>query len=222
MLVALIWLGFSVIGQTEVTVEARHDAWSQRFERWNQTPFAFSQDQSVTGDATTTVEVSPLLDGFGNPESSHIVAQANWDHRSVEFRSIPNWRLYVDTAVAARREGLLSQYEDARAAMAPLESIGSTALADALRQAAEEMINPGGRLESDGDRRQRRLELDRDLEKERKRGEIRDLESAIEDQEQTIDQLKESDDENDRDRLWLAEKKLERMKISLELMKRDE
>lgn len=222
MLVALVWLGFSVVGQAEVAVQARHQAWSQRFEPWDQTPFTFSTDQSVTGDASTSVNVSPLLDGFGDPKASHVVAQANWDHRSVEFRNVPNWRLYADVAIAAKREGLLSLYEDAQAAMQSLESIGSTALADALRQATEELVNPGGQLESGGESRERRLELERDLEEQKKRGKIRDLNAAIEDQERTIDRLKQSDDDDDQDRLWLAEKQLERMKISLELMKRDE
>jgi hypothetical protein len=164
--------------------------------------------------------VSPLLSGFGNPQASDVVAQANWDHRSVEFRSVPNWRLYVDVGIAAKREGLLSQYEDARAAMESLESIGSTALSDALTQVAESLLNPGNQLNSDGENRERRLELDRDLEAQRKQGKIRDIESAIANQRQTIDRLKQSED--DQDRLWLAEQKLERMKISLELVKRDE
>ncbi len=222
MLVALIWLGFSVVGQTEVTVQARHQAWSQRFEPWNQTPFTFSTDQSVTGSADASVKVSPLPDGFGNPQSSHVVAQANWDHRSAEFRSLPNWRLYAEVGIAAKREGLLALYEDAQAVMESLESIGSVALTDALRQAASQLINPGGQLENDGDNRERRLELDRDLEKQKRRGKIRDLQSAIDAQQRTIDRLKASDNEDDKDRLWLAEKTLERMKISLELVKKDE
>jgi len=218
LMVALVWLGFSVVGQATVTTEARHQAWSQRFEAWTAAPLAFSEQQQAEADATASVEVSPLLDDFGDPRSRQTVEQANWDHRSINFQPLPNWTLYAEFAVAAKREGLLSQYEDARAEFAQLESLSARELADALLQAATELVNPANLFESDGAARQRRLELDRDLDAQDRQGRRQDLEAQIDQQEQLIQRLSESDVPDDVDRLWLAEQKLERLKISRELL----
>tara|TARA_R110002049_G_scaffold4601_4_gene31964 strand:- start:241114 stop:241902 length:789 start_codon:yes stop_codon:yes gene_type:complete len=218
MLVAMVWLGYAVIGQAEVTVEARQDAWQQRFEPWSQAPFTFSQNQQATGDASTTVNVSPLLDGLGDPESEHTLEQANWDHRSVEYKSLPNWDLYVDVSVAAKREGLMSLYEDARSLLQSAGGQGSSAL-NLAQQFISEMLQSSRDIGSGGNAAEQRTDLDKQLAEQDIRGRIEDLNNQISQQKRLIDQLQDSDDEDAEDRLWLAKQKRKRLEISLKLVK---
>lgn len=218
LVVALVWLGFSVIGQAEVTVEARHAAWQRRFEPWTQTPLAFSEHQEVSEDATMSVDVSPLFDDFTDPESSHTVEQANFDHRSVDVEPLPNWQLYVDVASAAKREGILSQYEDAKAKFENLEAFGSNALSQTLQEIAAGLVNPGDLFGGEANAREDRLELDRDLEEEKRKGRIRNLDAEIRRTESAIEELEASEEPEDEDRLWLLEQKLIRLKIERDIV----
>ncbi len=222
LLVAMVWLGYAVIGQAEVIAEARRSVWSQRFEPWTQTPFAFSQSQEAIGESTTTINVSPKLDGFGDPESIQTMQQANWDHRSVDFQPLPNWQLYVDIAIAAKREGLPSTEEDPRSAFEQPRSIGATTLADALRQITDELLNPSRSMESSGQSQSRRFELDRDLESANREGEIRELRREIDRLERAIEELKGGDAPDKDDQIWLEEQRLERLRIELNLKESDE
>ncbi|MEM9586237.1 MAG: hypothetical protein AAGA03_03060 [Planctomycetota bacterium] len=215
LFVAMVWLGFAVIEQAKVTTEARHEAWKQRFQPWTQTPFAFTETQEVTETADADVNVTQLLSGVEGAKSQHTVRQSSWDHRTTEFKSLPNWKLYADTAIAAKREGLMSAYQDAKSQFDQLRSLGSQALADALAEAVSDLLGPGQTFESSGSSQESRLELDQQLEKQRIEGEIRDLEQSIDDQKRIIDELKDSEEEDDQDRLWLEEKKLERLKTEL-------
>ncbi len=218
MLVALVWLGYSVIGQATATVDSRHQSFSQRFQPWTQTAFAFSDEQTITEQTTESIEVSPLLDGFGDPESSHTVQQGNWDHRSVETDSLPHWELYLELAVASKREGLLSSYQDARDLFERLRGFGREALAEAVREASISLIDPGIRFGSDAEVIEDRLELEESLEEQRKQGRVDRLNKQIADQERLIERLK--DDGQAEDRLWLAEQKLTRLEIILQLVEK--
>lgn len=227
LIVAMVWLGYAVIGQAEVTAEARHGAWSQRFEPWTRSKFAFSQDQEVSAQASTKIKVSPIFDGMGDPEADQSIDQGNWDHRSVPFQALPNWKLYAETAIAANREGLMSDYRDARSIFEQLRSIGATALADALQRAIEGLLNPSQQLELDGDHYEQRMQLEGGLTAEKNRAETLELKRAIDQQQQKIDDLK--DDASSKDEspghdelIWLQEQILERLKIQLELAESDE
>lgn len=219
LLVALVWLGFAVIGQAEVTVEARYKAWSQRFEPWSQSTFAFSADQQASGDATTAVEVSPLLDGFGDPQSQHTIEQANWDHRSVEFRAVPNWKLYAEVGLASKREGLIARYEDARSTVDQLQNIGVDALQSALEDLASDLFRSGSRLEFDLQREEQQTQLEGELEEQKRLGRIRSLENEIELQKANVDRLSAEDESEGQARLWIAEQKLKRLEVMLKLVK---
>lgn len=217
MLVAMVWLGFAVIGQAEVTAQARQDAWTQRLEPWTNTAFTFSDDQQVTGEATTTVNVSPLLDDLADPESEHTLEQANWDHRSVDYQSMPNWELYADVAVAAKREGILSMYEDARALFNSASGDGSSAL-NAIELLIAQLRQSESQIDSAGNSAQQNAELEEQLQEEDRRGQIQKLENEIADQEREIERLENSEDDDAKDRLWLAKKILKRLEISLKLV----
>ena len=84
LFMCIMWLGKSLVAQSEVTVEARNDAWRKRYESKEAKPFDFGRDGQVSGSATKEVHVSPVFDGFGQPQASHIVLGGAWDHRQVD------------------------------------------------------------------------------------------------------------------------------------------
>ncbi|MFK7769462.1 MAG: hypothetical protein AB8B55_19770 [Mariniblastus sp.] len=113
LIVAIVWLGSSVIAQTEVTIEARHKTWSKRDESTG-TALLFLKDDIVTDKATKTVEVSPLFDDAESPESSHAVMAGPWDHEKLPLDKAPNWKQYALAATNAKTGSIQNGYTDAR------------------------------------------------------------------------------------------------------------
>src|SRR5215210_3487076 len=69
LMVAITWLGFSVIGQTDVLITSRNKAWKRRFEDASKKPLVFSatpfydEDADyVTERSAKQVHVSPVFD----------------------------------------------------------------------------------------------------------------------------------------------------------------
>lgn len=213
-IVALIWFGYSLIGQVNVNVEARHATWSERFSPWNQQPFDFSASQTINESATATVDVVPLLADMPGPEAEQFVAQGNWDHRSVEWTAAPNWSTYADLIVAARLGGLDVAYDAAQLDFQQIADLARTALADALADLAQQLINPHGEFLNLGQPAELRSDLEADLAIEKLKGDIQETEREIE---QLADELRNLD-ENDTARRWLMESQLDRLQIRLELL----
>ena len=112
IVVGVIWLGTSVIAQTEVTIEARHKAWSKR-DASAGTALLFLRDDIASDQASKTVEVSPVFDDGESPESKHDVMQAAWDHRQMPLKSAPSWKEFAKAAANAKTGGLQVGYVDA-------------------------------------------------------------------------------------------------------------
>lgn len=112
LIVGIIWLGTSVVAQCEVTVEARHKAWSKRTETTG-TALLFLKDDVVSDDATHTVDVSPMFDGEGSPESEHDLMVTAWDHESLPLDKVPNWKQYALAAANAKTGSAQVAYTDA-------------------------------------------------------------------------------------------------------------
>jgi TadE-like protein len=106
LMVGIVWLGFFVIGQTEVTIEARNKAWKKRFVNEKQVPFMFptgigdAKNPEYPGDAdyvtetsTTKVEVSPIFAMIPGPKSSHTILAGSWDHSAMPFDKPADWKL---------------------------------------------------------------------------------------------------------------------------------
>jgi outer membrane murein-binding lipoprotein Lpp len=113
LVVGIIWLGNSVIAQTEVTIEARHKAWLKRDESPG-TALLFLKDDVVSEESTQTVEVSPLFDDVESPESAHDVMAAVWDFEQLPLDKAPNWKQYATAAANAKTAGIQNGYVDAR------------------------------------------------------------------------------------------------------------
>jgi hypothetical protein len=113
VIVGIIWLGFSVVGQAEVTVTARHEAWQKRSEPAG-TALLFLKDDVVTADSTTTIDISPVFQNVDSPESSHDVMTNSWDHESLTLDAAPNWKQYAIAAANAKTGGLQTNYVDAQ------------------------------------------------------------------------------------------------------------
>src|SRR5688572_31630552 len=98
LIVAITWLGFTVIGQTEVLVEARNKAWQQRFKNAADNPLSFpilpehdlpilpkyvASADYVTEKVGKTVDVSPLFKGVASPNGSHTILAGAWDYEAM-------------------------------------------------------------------------------------------------------------------------------------------
>jgi hypothetical protein len=216
MLVCLVWLGYSVIGQARVNVQARHLAWQQRFQPATNSLFDFSEGEHETQTATEPISVTPLLSSESGPESEQTIERGTWDHRAVKLRSAPNWQVHTDVSVAAAKAGIQGLVGDLTGPIQGLEQLGSNVLQQSLEEFAAELLNPGNLFSSDSRNSQQRTELDSELEKSKLQTEIRDLENEIEKVKQDRDAAK-SDDESNQDLAWLLETRLKRLELQLEL-----
>ncbi len=114
LMVLLVWLGFSVIGKSQVTSEARSKAWRKRFDTTPGTVLLFLKDDFASERATTTVKVSPLLNRMAPPTSKHDVMMSTWDAKTLPMNTAPHWKLYATVAINAKTAGLQNAYTDAK------------------------------------------------------------------------------------------------------------
>ena len=106
LMVAITWLGFSVIGQTEVLVKARNKTWQRRFENASDKPLYFpilkglydEKADYVSEKATQRVDVSPMFSRLPGPEAGHTILAGSWDHRAMKFDKPPDLKLMAIAA----------------------------------------------------------------------------------------------------------------------------
>lgn len=178
LIVGIVWLGTSVVAQCEVTVEARHKAWSKRTQETG-TALLFLKDDIVNDDATQTVDVSPMFDGEGAPESSHDLMTTPWDHESLPLDKAPNWKQYATAAVNAKTGSAQVTYSDAGNKFAQFKNqarsiwsnIGANLIAELTRLggSADSALNGGKNQKADQARE--RAKIDRQI--TAKRAELR-------------------------------------------------
>ncbi len=113
LIVGIVWLGNSVITQTEVVIDARYQTWQQRSSNQG-TALLFLTDDIVSENSTEKVTVSPLFDDMASPESSHDVMADAWDFELLPLDQAPNWKQYLLAAANAKTAGLQNGYVDAR------------------------------------------------------------------------------------------------------------
>jgi hypothetical protein len=146
--VAIVWLGRAVIGQSEVTVQARNEAWEKRYENSRGKALNFLVDDVVSGDATGEVKISPLVDDIAPPESSHDVMAGTWDHESLPLERPPHWQQYASAAVNAKTGTAQVAYTDARNQLNDLQSQAEALLAQAVQEMLANLVDPANLLES--------------------------------------------------------------------------
>lgn len=123
MLLLILWQGITMVGFSEVTVEARENAWKQRFDHPPGTPLVFLQgdilenarlaeSDLVTGDSSRTYKIARVVDWLPSPKSKMTLAAGSWDYRQLPLDELPNWKTHGLMAVSARLGGfqnLISQ-----------------------------------------------------------------------------------------------------------------
>ncbi len=153
MMVGIVWLGFFVIGQTEVIIEARNKAWGKRFENDKQVPLMFptalgdvknpeyaGDADYVTEEATTKVDVSPVFAMVPGPRSSHMILAGSWDYRVMKFDKPPDWNLVKYALVNA----LTGKLQTAGAILNNMSELLTDIVAQAAAAAAASLAGAGG------------------------------------------------------------------------------
>ena len=230
LMVGIVWLGYSVIGQSEVTIEARHKAWQERFDGSDGKPLFFLADDFRTEEATTEVKVSPLFDDISPPESSHDIAVGTWDHQAVDMNRPPSWEHYLTAAVNAKTGDMQVAYSGADNFLNELKNIGADAIRDQVEKIFSDFLdNPfsgytgGANSGKDENDQEARAEKARLTEK------IGAVEAEIDEVEERIDEIeKELDEAEDEDqkeiidaRLEVSKNKLKRLKSELKWLQQD-
>ncbi|HEX5472477.1 MAG TPA: TadE/TadG family type IV pilus assembly protein [Lacipirellulaceae bacterium] len=147
LMVGITWLGFSVVTQTEVLVQAREKAWQKRFDNPKQQPLLFPaglvvaknplysySDDYVTETATKAVDVSPIFKAAPAPKATHTILSGSWDHRAMDMNSPPNFKLYFRAVANAATKDIQTQLGSLTNLIGSLEQSGAAAIAQALTQ----------------------------------------------------------------------------------------
>ncbi len=112
-----------MVGFSDATIEARHEAWQQRFEKPPGTPLVFLrgeiledaelvEDDVVTGQVGKRFTISPVVDWLPSPEAKFRLVASSWDHRQLPLDDLPNWKVHGLMAISAklgRFQNLISQ-----------------------------------------------------------------------------------------------------------------
>jgi hypothetical protein len=117
MMAAIFWLGFTMIGQAEMTVIARHKAWrgrngmpanGQQAQSIAKRPLFFLQEKSdfVEEEATTKVHVASVFDHFPSPRSKHVVMGGAWDHVDIPLNGPPSMKWHAAMGASALARGI--------------------------------------------------------------------------------------------------------------------
>lgn len=153
LMVGIVWLGFYVIGQTEVLVESRNKAWKKRFENEKQVPLMFptgigdAQNPEYAGDAdyvteeaTTTIDVSPIFSMVPGPKASNTILSGSWDHSAMPLKAPPDWDLIKYALV----NSVTGKLQSAAAILSNLDQLLADAVAKAAAEAAARLAGIGG------------------------------------------------------------------------------
>jgi hypothetical protein len=105
LMICILWEGFWLIGQAEVLVTARNDAWKKRFDNLADNPLSFpilpEHDLPVlpkynkaadyaNEKASTKVDITPAFNRIPGPEASHTILAGSWDHKALPLDTPPN------------------------------------------------------------------------------------------------------------------------------------
>ena len=127
LMICIMWEGFWLIGQAEVLVTARNDAWKKRFDNAADSPLIFpvletvslydASEDYVTKKSSTKVKISPAFDLIPGPESSHTILAGSWDSEAMPMNKPPDFGLMGKAAILG---GLGSVLDLAASASDPL------------------------------------------------------------------------------------------------------
>jgi len=160
LMVAITWLGFYVIGQTEVLVEARNKTWKRRFEDASKKPLYFpiliglydAKSDFVTEKVSKRVNVSPIFDDVRSPEANHTILAGSWDHQAMGFKEPPDLKLMAIAAAVGTFGNVLDAGAALNDPLGLLKEIGEFATAgkQTERNSQSESANVGEGGEDSG------------------------------------------------------------------------
>jgi hypothetical protein len=132
LMVAITWLGFSVIGQTEVLVQARNKAWKKRFDNKNDQPLHFpilpgynQENDFVAETASKTIDVSPIFKVFPGPKAGCVVLAGSWDWRAMSLDKPPDLKLMATAAAIGWGGNVLNWMSEITNPLGLLKTLGS-------------------------------------------------------------------------------------------------
>ena len=112
LMICILWEGFWLIGQAEVLVAARNDAWKKRFNNAADAPLMFpvlddpvslglyhANKDYVTEKASTKVDITPAFNLIPGPESSHTILAGSWDFEAMPLNKPPDFVLMGKAAI---------------------------------------------------------------------------------------------------------------------------
>lgn len=182
LMVGITWLGFSVIGQTQVLVTARNKAWKQRFDDKAKRPLMFPSGLSVaknpfysteadyvTEKATQKVQVSPIFNGVPGPEASHTILAGSWDHRAMPFDKPPEWKLMATAAASGKGGSVQTWLTNLSDPLGRLKDIGANILAENARRMTEIDTNNAASDTGSASANQAKEQNERDREAEKRK-----------------------------------------------------
>src|SRR5262245_37247814 len=135
LMVGITWLGFSVIGQTEVLVKARNNTWKRRFDDAAKRPLYFPillslydrKADFVSERANQTVDVSPMFSRLPGPEAGHTILAGSWDHRAMKFDKPPDLKLMAIAAAVGTFGNALDAATSLSGPLGLLQEVGEFA-----------------------------------------------------------------------------------------------
>jgi hypothetical protein len=217
IIVGIVWLGSSVIAQTEVTVQARHKTWNKR-DNPTGTALLFLNDDIETDDAKKTVQISPIFDDTESPEASHDVMVGAWDFQQLPLDQAPNWKQYAIAAANAKSGSLQTNYTDAQNDFTNFKNQASniwrTLGADLIRQLTS-LGNSASRLLETG-------EAEESAEKSNERRKIkRDLKRAKAELEKAREALRAADEDASKALKDVLKNRIKRLKADVKDLEDD-
>jgi hypothetical protein len=108
LMLCILWLGFWMIGKSELLIEARNKAWKERFKNASKEPLVFpvpgqsllydKKKDYVTQEMTKRIDISPIFDAFAGPVAAHTILAGSWDHQAMGFERPPEIKLMAKAA----------------------------------------------------------------------------------------------------------------------------
>lgn len=233
LMVGMTWLGFSVISQTEVNIEARQKAWKRRFEDAAKKPLVFTATPLYDKNADYIIEraekkvaVSPMFDTLPGANGAHTILAGSWDHRAMPMNEPPNMKLHMVAVANAKTAGfqttlgnldnLVDQFQNS-AGDVLAEQLGLGNQLDGLADGA----NSGSEAaqdQSERDRQARKQELQQ--QKQQLNTELQATDKQINDlRAEYVKKLADEEKEPDPEKKKLIAKKRDRISQNIDLQK---
>jgi hypothetical protein len=191
LMVGITWLAFSVLGKAQVLVQARNDAWRERFKNLADKPLIFpsglgdvrnplysEKKDYVSKTVSKKVNVSQVFDDAPSPTGSVTVLAGSWDHNAMNLNSPPSLKLYGIAAVNSATKDLQTQLSQLDSMINNMEQFAASAIAQALTR-SNDSRDSGSSTESTGKAGSAQAEKEKEQKKEDLQKQQQDLGGVV-------------------------------------------